>query len=76
MQFVMIRFKPNQAKLFTYHNDTGVKAVPGDRVDVDTDRGWVTVDVVEVSDTRPTTLPDHIKTKPILKVRPAPAATA
>ena len=66
MQYVTIKFRPLDAKTYTYHFD-GPPVAPGDRVKVpsrDGD-GWQGVHVVAVSDEKP----PH-PTKPILGIIP------
>lgn len=67
MQFVQIKFRPNDARTFTYTHDGEPLAV-GDKVDVETMRGEVTVPVVGVSSERPESVPFDIDLKPIVRV--------
>ncbi len=61
-QYVKIQFNPWDCRSYTYHHD-GEPIRAGDRVEVETDRGPQTVEVVGLADEKP-----PFATKPIGKI--------
>ncbi len=68
-QFVACKFRSSDARTYTYHNDGEPLAI-GDkaRVEAPRDEGWVTVEVVAI--TEAPTFP----TKPIIEKAPEPSS--
>lgn len=68
MVYVQIQFNPWDQRSYTYTYEGEAQLVPGDRVEVETQRGLSDVEVVGVCVTRPTSVPDHVELKPISRV--------
>ena len=70
MRYLSVMFNPWDRKTWAYTYDGADPVEPGDRAEVETKNGLVSVTVEAVSDERPASAPAHIELKPIVRVLP------
>lgn len=68
-QFVAVKFQSNSMRRYTYHFEGEPKLAVGDKVDVETERGIITVEVTDVDLAEP-----DFATRPCVRLsKPEPA---